>query len=200
MRRLLRIPPWWIAGALLGALMMVAGPVHATTTTIGIETNSGGFTGDLFKGKFGAPAIYLVASDGEAAFQPFGVTFDVSDGLNFSAVPHVWNQATGSIWTSIGFQTWVLPAVIPGCGSENEPKCEPTGHFVSPDPWVPGAIGTWLILDSTIGPLSDKIVTFNKGGQANLLFFSDPSLPEPATLAVLGVGLLGLAAVRRRRG
>ncbi|MGH7154677.1 MAG: hypothetical protein ACREF3_12185, partial [Acetobacteraceae bacterium] len=66
MRRLLRILPFWVAGALLGALMMVAGPVRATTTTIGIETNTGGFTGDLFKGKFGAPPIYLVASDGES--------------------------------------------------------------------------------------------------------------------------------------
>lgn len=200
MTPLLRTSLTWVAGALAGALMMAGGPSHATTTVLGVEDPVNGFVGDLVSPGSG----YTVASDGEASFDPFGAGFDVSDGLNFSTIGAQWLQAPGSIWTSIGFQTWVLPADLTGigCGKENATTCEPVGHFISNLPWSSGVIGTWLILEGPSGPISDEIVLFNKRGQANLLFYSDPSLPapEPATIAVLGVGLLGLAVIRRRRG
>src|SRR3954466_9463629 len=40
-----------------------------------------GFVGEI---PTSAPAI-LIASDGEAAFQPFGLTFDVSDAIQLNA-------------------------------------------------------------------------------------------------------------------
>jgi hypothetical protein len=102
-------------------------------------------------------------------------------------------------------QTWVLPSVIPGCGSENEPTCEPIGDFVSPDPWVTAAIGTWVILEGPNGGISDVIKTFNNAdGHAELWFSSDPSLlsvPEPSTWAMmlLGFAALGFAGYRARK-
>jgi len=184
------------------AVAILLGPVAASAdTVIGSEDSAAGFVGDLFAGAFGPNSNYIVASDGESAFDPFGFGADTSDGLNFGAVPFQWFQAADSTWTQIANQVWVLPAALGPCGNENEPICEPSGHFISPTPWNPGAIGTWLILDDT-GNLSDKIITFNTGQGAELRFFSDPTftVPEPATWAMMLMGFFGLgAAIRGRR-
>jgi len=189
-----------LAGAAAAAILL--GPVAASAdTVIGTEDASAGFVGDLFGGLFGPNSAYIVASDGESGFDPFGAGHDTSDGLNFSAVPFVWNQAADSFWEQIGVQTWDLPAALGACGNENEPICEPSGHFISPTPWVPAALGRWTILDATGAP-SDLIRTWNDAnGNANLRFFSDPtfSVPEPATWAMMLLGFFGLGATIRAR-
>jgi hypothetical protein len=171
---------------------------NAQTHTIGVEDTANGFTGNMFESV--APgALYLVASDGENAFQPFGATFDVSDGLDFSGVGFVWTQAADSQWTEIASQTWVVPAVT-SCGIENANVCEFVGHFVSPTPWNSIALGTWVIWDAD-GSIGDKIVTFNTANGAELRFYSDPlPAPEPASWAMMlgGFGLVG-GAMRARR-
>jgi hypothetical protein len=186
------------AGAALAAGVLGAAAANAGTKVIGTE-GSDGFIGSLFADVF-ADTSYQVASDGEVAFHPFGATFDTSDGLDFSLVPFVWDQAADSSWTNIGHQTWVLPASTAACGAENEPVCEPVGHFISPTPWTPDAIGTWLILEGPGGALSDRIVTFNSPLGAELKFYSDPfAVPEPATWAIMLTGLAGMGAVLRAR-
>jgi hypothetical protein len=184
-----------LAGAaMVASLAAFATARAANVTVLGTEDPVNGFTGDMFP-NFG----YLVASDGESEFRPFGATFDVSDGLNFSGVNHVWNQAGDSVWTNIGSQTWVLPATT-SCGSENEPECEPVGHFVSPDPWSLGVLGTYEILEGgpNGGGISDLIVLSNTDAGADLKFFSDPiNVPEPATWAIMLVGLGGLGVALR---
>jgi hypothetical protein len=193
-----------LLGVAAAGLMLFGMVTSARATVIGSETLAEGFIGDLFGGAIGSNSTYLVASDGESTFEPWGVNFDVSDGLNFSDVGYSWSQAAGSQWTAIGTQTWVLPADLTslGCGQENEPSCEPAGHFISPSSWAASAIGTWDILDAA-GALSDRIITFNDaGGNANVLFYSDPSLvPLPAALPLFATGLggLGLLGWRRKR-
>jgi hypothetical protein len=179
------------SAALVAGLVVGSAPVSAAIV-LGTEDPSGGFVGNLLAASFPGTA-YLVASDGETGFDPFGAGFDTSDGINFSGVPFPWNQAAGSVWTSLGNQTWVLPATT-SCGSENEPVCEPVGHFISPDAWNAAAIGTYLILENPAngGGVSDVITTWNDAaGFANLTFQSDP-IPEPSTWAMLLLGFAGL--------
>ncbi|WP_309606127.1 PEP-CTERM sorting domain-containing protein [Phenylobacterium sp.] len=186
-----------LAGAAMAAGL--AGAVAANASVVvGTEDAVKGFTGNFLESVFPGTK-YLVASDGEVVFRPFGATFDVSDGLDFSGVPFVWDQAADSHWTALtAKQTWVLPATTT-CGSENEPKCEFVGHFISPSAWNPSAIGTWLILNPA-GKVSDKIVTFNSAVGAELKFYSDPfSVPEASTWTLMLMGFGGLGAVLRRR-
>lgn len=186
---------YWLAGAAFAASLAGFTAANAAYTVLGAETASG-FVASLFPG-----FSYTVASDGEGSFDPFGAGFDTTDGLNFSAVGFTWTQASDSSWTSLGNQTWVLPATIPGCGNENEPACEPVGHFTSTTDWNAGAIGTFVILDPS-GGVSDVIKTFNDANGGELLFYSDPSLaatPEPAAWALMLAGFAGLGGALRTR-
>lgn len=188
-----------MTGVALAVVLVGSTAANAQTHVIGTEDDATGFTGNLFDDVFpGSP--YIVASDGEAPFHPFGVPFDVSDGLDFSGVTPLWTQAPDSMWTEVGKQTWVLPATT-SCGTENEPECEPVGHFISPTPWVADAIGLWIILEPD-GSVSDKIWTYNTAQGAELKFYSDPlPTPEPASWAMMlgGFGVIG-GAMRARRG
>lgn len=189
-----------LAGAAMAAGLAGAAATNASTV-IGREDAVNGFTGNFLESVFPG-THYLVASDGESVFRPFGAPFDVSDGLDFSAVGFVWEQAADSHWTALAAkQTWVVPASDPGpgCGAENGNTCEMVGHFISPSAWSTKAIGTWIILDSD-GKVGDKIVTFNSALGAELKFYSDPfSVPEASTWTLMLMGFGGLGAVLRRR-
>ena len=188
-----------LASAAMVACLVGAAAANAKSTVIGTEDNVTGFVGNILESAFPGTK-YIAASDGETSFDPFGAGYDTSDGLNLSAVGFTWNQAADSHWNDLGNQTWVLPAALGACGNENEPICEPVGHFISPSAWNPAAIGSWIILDST-GEVSDIILTYNTVNGAELKFFSDPSLsvPEPSTWALMLVGFVGLGATLRGR-
>ena len=149
-----------------------------------------------------APPLF-VASDGEAAFDPFGFGADTSDGiqLNSNWKPLNNNGAfNAGFWTQIpGTFTWVLPATIPNCGSENEPTCEPVATWFFPGAkWVPGTPSVLQMLEVN-GTISDVIDVnnFGPGGSAEITFISN--VPEPASLLLLGSGLLSLVGVARKR-
>lgn len=74
--------------------------------------------------------------------------------------------------------TYVLPATIPGCGSENNTTCEPTGTFYFNQTW--SGVPSYIVINDADGTtLSDIIAVDSKGpgGTMELLFYSDPTLP-----------------------
>jgi hypothetical protein len=182
--------------ALLGA-SLAGTPAAMASTILGTEDNVNGFVGNLLEGAFPGTK-YLVASDGEYYFDPFKAGYDTSDGINFSGVGFTWYQSKGGLWNSLGNQTWVLPANLTsiGCGVENATTCEPVGSFWSPSPWVPAAIGKYVLLEQG-GGVSDVITTFNSARGAELRFYSDA--PELSTWAMMLIGFAGLGFMGYRK-
>jgi len=96
--------------------------------------------------------------------------------ITISLASPAWQQVGGAA-------TWVLPAVIPGCGSENETTCEPTGVFYASIP-IGAATEGWIGItdqpDPTGAPggYSDYLLWNNNGpnGNGQFLFYSDPNL------------------------
>ena len=71
-----------VAGMVAGSAAKAQAPI-----ILGTEDANGtnGFVGNLLASSFPTTS-YLVASDGEANFDPFGFGADTSDGINFSGV------------------------------------------------------------------------------------------------------------------
>ena len=144
----------------------------------------------------------IVASDGEAAFHPFGVTFDVSDAISLNGNwapdpayaaafgPNGWQQLPGTF-------VWVLPSCINGV-CENGTVSEPIGKwdFTPGGQWGAGALSI-LIVDPD-GSFSDIAFIANDGpgGEATVLFQS--GTPEPATWAMMLIGFAGIGLASRR--
>jgi hypothetical protein len=154
-----------------------------------------------------APALRLLYdADGDAR---------TTDDRGYLIWEQVYNGATASgQWVSsdiLGDNFW-MRKFTPGTTIEN--------YGITLDGWADGAqpAGATLLGASTailgiefgIGSGWDKTfsgyvdnVTFGFGGEASTTFNFETdaaAVPEPGTLALFGLGLLGAAALRRRRG
>jgi hypothetical protein len=159
--------------------MMVLGLTLSASVSVFAQTlcteAAGGCTGTFtLMTTAGGTIQVTAASDGESAFHPFGAVPDSSDGIQFVLAGGATVTNKNPVWVATATpNTFVLPAAIPFCGFENEPKCEPIGDFVFNAPLTTS--GQFVILRAD-GTVSDFIVFGNTGpgGVGEIKFFSDP--------------------------
>ena len=163
------------------------------------ETASGGYVGAI---PTSSPAL-MVASDGEASFDPFGAGYDTSDGiqLNSNWAPDPAYAAAFKVWTQLpGTFTWVLPSCVNGV-CENGNVYEPVAKwdYTPGAGWNAGTTGLQIL--EADGTLSDLVTIANDGvnGVGATITFNSNAVPEPATWAVMLTGFFGIGMAMRSR-
>jgi hypothetical protein len=114
-----------------------------------------------------------------------------ANAITITNLEPAWVIVPGSVGPTGGI--WGLPADLTsiGCGSENEPICEPTGNWVLSST-INEAAGFYTITD-TDGVSVGDVVTFGNtgpGGNGQIRFYSDPDLPVLTSLTGVDYGSL----------
>lgn len=193
--------------AFVGAAALLAGlsvgfstPAMAFGVLNVVEDPTTGYTGAIPT----SVTPVIVASDGEAAFHPFGITFDVSDAISLNgnwAPDPAYAAAFGpGGWTQLpGTFVWYLPACVGGV-CENGNVREPRGKwdFTPGGQWGPDAMS--ISISDPNGSFSDFALIANDGpgGAATVTFWSG-AIPEPSSWAMMLIGLAGIGHAARRR-
>ncbi|HVA16594.1 MAG TPA: PEP-CTERM sorting domain-containing protein [Candidatus Dormibacteraeota bacterium] len=132
-------------------------------------------------------------------------------------IPSAWaggvvvTNASSSGWVRIGTSnTFGLPANLSaiGCGTENEPTCEPTGVFDFNVSFAASSLGIFNFLDEGAVGYSDQIQITNDPttGLGVVTFLSDPNLGNFVSggsdicYEVLGVGCIAPITVMTTTG
>ena len=157
-------------------------------------------------GSASAPSAALVTAFPDLANDSFatqgGTTSDTSDGaMSLGGGAVNIGGAASAQWDATGLNQAWNPA--PGVTVENKTAFVTTQVTLSPD-----AVGTWRYLgsaDGTFGVISGRIGDEGEGGQ-NFSNGMDGTvangvmtvIPEPATISIAALALLGLVGLRRR--
>ena len=182
---------------LVGALSLLwAGAANAGTVAIAGTTDPVNHTATLSWSVVGGNLVITLentSNDGTLTAFAFTVTDSVTGAITLFSVSGTDNDGGG----------WILIACTQPGVSGNE--CVVTG----PNEFggsvasgiALGATGTFTFTGTFADPasLADFFVRWQATGSDGEGSDKSPGFPEPGTLALLGMGLLGLAASRRRR-
>lgn len=164
-------------------------PAAATALTYDFTaTASGGpLSGDIFNGVFTVDPSVVAAGSGTIAIASFtflGSTYTGSDAA-FSSLPTGFFDGSGNATGIGGFSVLsTARASAIGDSADGRPMPSPASSFSFGYNFGYGT-----------DPAGGETFT---GGQVSGAQVSAAAVPEPASLALLGVGMLGLATTRKR--
>jgi len=204
--------PLLLAGTLALAVLMTAGNASASSVGLTSFTSTEIYPNNPYNDDFDVGWSFTLN-------QPITI---LSLGYNYFGVPLDSSHEVG-IWDSSG--DLVASAVVDNASTALDgylytslasPVTLISGTYVIGgttlglgDEWIYGAENivtdptitldeTWYYLDGTGGTLSDPTDT-DPGAQYLAVNFGEDPAPEPSTLALLGLGMVGLRMLRRRK-
>ena len=178
---------------------------YTFTGASGVSTNvpGDGIFGNLSDSKLGVTHT-SGAGDLTVEFVGFNFTLPVGPNMNLSAAS-TGNWVVASAGDNANFQAWShadnSTVIAPGTATSITPQCNSGGpgttlscSTASPDvAWLrlgtPYSLSGREIIHQAIGSTATYSATVNAFGS---------SVPEPATLSLMGISLLGLGLMRRR--